>query len=84
MIIPQNKKQLNNLIILIFLGTFDDLGTNIMQNAKWTAQGSPFEAGGALRLKLSRVQIPSGPYTVLRTTLTFESPRAKGCNGASH
>ena len=36
------------------------------------------EAGGALRLKLGQVQIPSGPHTVLRTTYAFESPRAEG------
>ena len=35
-------------------------------------------AGGALRLKLGQVQIPSGPHTVLRTTYAFESPRAEG------
>ncbi len=38
------------------------------------------EAGGALRLKLGQVQIPSGPHTVLRTTYAFESPRAEGFN----
>ena len=36
------------------------------------------EGGGALRLKLGQVQIPSGPHTVLRTTYAFESPRAEG------
>ena len=36
------------------------------------------DAGGALRLKLGQVQIPSGPHTVLRTTYAFESPRAEG------
>jgi hypothetical protein len=41
-------------------------------------RGSAREAGGALRLKLGQVQIPSGPHTVLRTTYAFESPRAEG------
>jgi hypothetical protein len=51
-----------------------------MQNAEWAARGSAVDTEGTLRLKLSRVQIPSGPHTVPRTTLAFESPRAKGFN----
>ncbi len=34
--------------------------------------------GGALRLKLGQVQIPSGPHTTLRVTYALKSPRAKG------
>jgi len=52
-------------------------GATLRENME-SVESVCLEAGGALRLKLGQVQIPSGAHTVLRTTYAFESPRAEG------